>query len=104
MIEDFNGIKIKGRCFSKKTSLIFFKKDKSRLCIVYGKNGSGKSTISKSLQGIASDISLELISKDDVLSIENTEIHVFNEEFIRENIDVKYDSLDPVILSVSKLQ
>lgn len=98
MIENFNGIKLKGRCFSQKTPLLFFKKDKSRLCIVYGKNGSGKSTISKSLQGTATDISLELVSKDNVLSIENTEIHVFNEEFIRENIDVKYDSLDPVIL------
>lgn len=98
MIEKFYGIKLKGRCFSQKIPLYFFKKDKPRLCIVYGKNGSGKSTISKSLQGTATDISLELISKDDVLSIENANIHVFNEDFIRENIDVKYDSLDPVIL------
>lgn len=98
MIEYFKGIRIKGRCFSKKAPLEFFKQEKSRLCIVYGKNGSGKSTISKSLQGTATDLSLELMSKDNCLSIDNTKIYVFNEEFIRENIDVKYESLDPVIL------
>lgn len=45
MIEKVKGLSICGRCFSKKTNLTFFPNDNDRIAIVYGKNGSGKSTI-----------------------------------------------------------
>ena len=54
MIEKVKGLSICGRCFSKKTNLTFFPNDNDRIAIVYGKNGSGKSTISDGFSQIAS--------------------------------------------------
>ena len=54
MIEKVKGLSICGRCFSKKTNLTFFPNYNDRIAIVYGKNGSGKSTISDGFSQIAS--------------------------------------------------
>ncbi len=47
MIEDIKGLSVKGRCFSSPTIINFFEKNKQRIALVYGKNGSGKTTISE---------------------------------------------------------
>lgn len=47
MISNLKGIKIQGRKFSvKPIDFCFWNTDKIRLSLMYGKNGSGKSTIS----------------------------------------------------------
>lgn len=99
MIEKLRGIRIKGRCFSAKTSLMFFNKEKFRISIIYGKNGSGKSTLSKAIQNSESDLSTETISRDNTtLLIPESNIAVFNEDFIKRKVDVKGEGLDAVIL------
>lgn len=45
-----DGIRIKGKCFSEPTDLIFFHEQTHRVAIVYGRNGSGKSTISRAFE------------------------------------------------------
>ena len=52
MFENFHGLKIKGKCFQNETTLKFFEKNHHRFCLVYGKNGSGKSTISQAFDAI----------------------------------------------------
>lgn len=47
MLENLKGIKLQGRKFSSSpVEFCFWNTDKIRLSLVYGKNGSGKSTIS----------------------------------------------------------
>ena len=52
MVERINGISIKGRCYKDLTKLKIFNKNTDRLAIVYGKNGSGKSTISEGIESV----------------------------------------------------
>ena len=86
MIEKVEGIMINGRCFAKKTLLSFFPEKDDRIAIVYGKNGSGKSTISDGFSKIVSNDSSEELSASLIdrsgneidLSAES-KIFVFNE-------------------------
>lgn len=55
MFENISGIAIKERCFEETARMIFFPKDTDRIAIVYGKNGSGKSTISEGFYQMVMD-------------------------------------------------
>ena len=48
MFENFKTVKIEGGYFNEETELQLFKKDS--LSIVYGRNGSGKSTIARCMK------------------------------------------------------
>ena len=54
MFENFKSITIEGGYFENPTTLNLFKK--SHLSIIYGRNGSGKTTIAKSIR--------QLVGKD----------------------------------------
>lgn len=41
------GVRIHGKCFRDESELQFFPQDKHRIAVVYGRNGSGKSTVSQ---------------------------------------------------------
>ena len=95
MIEKVKGLSICGRCFSKKTNLAFFPNDNDRIAIVYGKNGSGKSTISDGFSQIASgedaeELSASLIDRADneIGLVPESKIFVFNEKYIDENVKI----------------
>lgn len=45
MLNDICSIRIDGQYFSPNFNLKFF--DKNNICLIYGRNGSGKSTIAK---------------------------------------------------------
>lgn len=105
MIEKIKGILINGRCFEKATSLSFFPGDNDRIAIVYGKNGSGKSTISDGFSQIASgniseELSASLIDKSDnaIALHAESKIFVFNEKYIDENVKIDEDGLGTIIL------
>ena len=100
MIEKVKGLSICGRCFSKKTNLTFFPNDNDRIAIVYGKNGSGKSTISDGFSQIASgedteELSASLIDRADneIDLVPESKIFVFNEKYIDENVKIDADGL-----------
>lgn len=105
MIEKVKGILINGRCFEKETLLPFFSGENDRIAIVYGKNGSGKSTISDGFSQIASgaiseELSASLVDRsNNVLALSSeSKIFVFNEKYIDENVKIDADGLGTIIL------
>lgn len=105
MIEKVKGLSINGRCFSQETILPFFPGDNDRIAIVYGKNGSGKSTISDGFSHIASsdsfeELSASLIDRSDkeIALAAESKIFVFNEKYIDENVKIDADGLGTIIL------
>lgn len=105
MIEKVKGILINGRCFAKETLLSFFPGENDRIAIVYGKNGSGKSTISDGFSQIASgafseELSASLIDRSDnaIALAAESKIFVFNEKYIDENVKIDADGLGTIIL------
>lgn len=105
MIEKIRGVRIKGRCFKSDTNLIFYKKDDERISIIYGKNGSGKSTISEAISSInndssTSDLCASFIGADNntIQPEKKSGIYVFNEKYIDENIKIDDDGLGTIVL------
>ncbi|MGH1601459.1 AAA family ATPase [Campylobacter majalis] len=106
MFENFHGLIIKGKCFQDEADLKFFDTNHHRFCLIYGKNGSGKSTISQAFNAIKFDKSVFNINK--ILDENNQEIQitqeqkkkifVFNEKYIDEKIKLKDNGLDTIIL------
>lgn len=105
MIEKVRGIRIHGRCFKDETDLMFYPKENDRIAIVYGKNGSGKSTISEGIASIAeggssTDLSTEFVdSNSNVLPLEDgADVFVFNEKYIDENVKIDDAGLSTIVL------
>lgn len=105
MLEKVKGISIKGRCFASETSFSFYPEKNDRIAIVYGKNGSGKSTISEGFSHVlsantSSDISVSIFDRSDApISLPGeSKILVFNEKYIDENVKIDDDGLGTIIL------
>lgn len=106
MIDRLCGINIQGRCFSNLTLLRFFPNPKNRISIVYGRNGSGKSTISDGVNyltqsDINSDINVKLIDNNDSCinyAPSDNKIFVFNENYINSKVKIHSDGLDTILL------
>ena len=105
MIENVKGIKIKGRCFNAETNLVLFPNANDRISIIYGKNGSGKSTISECLSAIANntfptDLTASLLNAENrtITLSEDSKLFVFNEKYIDENVKIDDDGLGTIIL------
>ena len=101
MFENFKKITIKGGCFENDTELELFRKDP--LSIVYGRNGSGKTTIS---HGIAELTKLDdekdseyTVSSDVAISdAEKQSVFVFNEDFVRDQVRVEKDGINTIVM------
>ncbi|GEM_PF-1191692 len=106
MFENVNGIKLSGAIFTEQTVLNLFDPDNKKGTLLYGRNGSGKSTVARAFNKIAgkdqSAISAILIDKEglDITLTEDGENHifVFNEEFVDKNVKLKDDSLDTIVM------
>lgn len=112
MLEDIVSIKIKGGIFEIETDLPIFAKEKSnnpekRFSLIYGKNGSGKSTISRGFRKItgAEEPQIESVELLDAVGStiavseeEKNNIYVFNEEFIENNIKIDDDGLNAIVV------
>lgn len=106
MVTNIEGLKVKGRMYSTETELMFWGKQgnkNARLSLLYGKNGSGKSTISDAFQCVKQSDNLDfehisLISSGILTEADKKCIHVFNERFIDSNIKIAGDGLDSIIM------
>lgn|GEM_PF-134309 len=105
MIDNVKGIRIKGRCFKNDTDLLFYKNANDRISVVFGKNGSGKSTISEGIDLINkdtpdTDLSVSFIdsAKNTVQPTSGTGVYVFNEKYIDENVKIDDDGLGTIVL------
>ena len=111
MIADIHGLKMGKDGYLSNTSFKFFEstpsKD-SRLTFIYGKNGSGKSTIVKSIEtaallccpGEGEGISF-LDAQENVIPVEallRDSIFIFNESYIDLHIKFRSDNLDTIVL------
>lgn len=101
MFENFKKITIRGGCFEKDTELELFKKDS--LSVVYGRNGSGKTTIA---HGIA-----ELTKPDEEKSTDYTvtadapitddkkeAVFIFDEDFVRDQVRVEREGINTIVM------
>ena len=108
MIRDIKDITIKGGCFTEETTLEGIVAN--RFNIIYGRNGSGKSTIARAFGTIAdpNDPWADKISAsvgDNILSdADRANIHVFNEDFIDRNIRIpQEESLEAIVMTGSQV-
>lgn len=110
MLKDIVGISLKGANFDPETKLFFFdsnKEKKVKVSLVYGKNGSGKSTISRAfnklkgcdekdistVEAMASDENIIMLTED-----EKQQVYVFNEDYIDNNIRLHEENLDTIVV------
>lgn len=109
MSEVITGIRLQGGKFSEPKLLQFFthKKTNPKICVLFGRNGSGKTTISKAFNKISnhdeSSIHIsELINKyDDKINITkelSESIYIFNEDYIENNIKLASNGLETIVL------
>ena len=126
MFEKLKKIKIQGGCFEKSTELELFKNDP--VSVIYGRNGSGKSTIARGFKtyflpyhvytpGIDGVSRLDekrssdmVVLTDDVIPRhpedkgydETKKIYVFDEEFVNEKVKVEGDEELPAIVMLGE--
>lgn len=107
MFEKLEKIKIKGGHFESQQTLNLFA-GKSPLSIVYGRNGSGKTTIAKAMrQLIGNDseqptdegyITYEIELGLDDLKTHKNSVFIFDEDFVRENVRTKENGLESIVM------
>ncbi|KAB0576665.1 AAA family ATPase [Fusobacterium naviforme] len=108
MIESVRKIKFTGGSFTSATELPIFRNQNQRMSLVYGRNGSGKTTIAKAFikvnGGDVSDIdSAALLDENGNPVVQGTDdatrrVYVFNEEYIQRNVRLKEDGLSTIIM------
>lgn len=113
MFEQIKGTKITGGCFEQSTTLLFFenkddKKDNPpKIAIVYGANGSGKSSIANALLHYKNNnqnfSEVKLLDKNnkiiDTSEIKLDSLHIFNEKFINDKVRfTKDEKLNSIVL------
>ena len=113
MIKDITKIEIEGGIFDTKTEFDFFnpheeKKEKTiKGTLLYGRNGSGKSTIAKSFRKLAGE-SVPTIINATAYGVENQslilaekekkQIFVFDEDYVDKNVRLQQDHLDTIVM------
>ena len=107
MFENIRTIAISGGFYDQAARLRLFN-DNQCLSILYGRNGSGKTTIAKAMrQLVGKDTELQTdegyvsysVSTDAVIPDEKkSSVFIFDEEFIRENVRMKGNGLETIVM------
>lgn len=124
MSATISGISIQGKAFEEETPLVFFSDNKGKVAVIYGRNGTGKSTISRAFTKLvqapsasagsggllggddkdsdADDLTVSLIPADpcsnDGTHPAKPNVSVFNEVYIDQKIRIESDGIDAVLL------
>lgn len=101
MFENFKTIKIKGGCFDNEAELELFKKD--ALSVIYGRNGSGKTTIAHCIgELVKSDeeknVDFTVSSTSTITTDKRDSVFIFNEDFVREQVRVEKDGINTIVM------
>ena len=107
MYDKISGIAIKGKYFSELVLLKFFDKPEQRLSVVFGRNGSGKSTCATGFKICAGkttdpDITAQLIDKDSGLLVAPEggwpNLFVFDEDYVNKKVQIEDSGLHAIVL------
>ena len=110
MLEKIKGLKIKGANFTYLTDINLFKGQNDKIekaTLVYGRNGSGKSTISNAFKKLIGENILNIEtaflydfdSKEVPISeVEDKKIFVFNEDFVNDKVKIQKDGLGSIVM------
>ena len=105
MLKFLKGIKIQGRKFTNATEFDFWGKETSRISLLYGRNGSGKSTISDAFEALKKDevsdftmIAPLLFPTKSFGEEDKKNIFVFNEKFVDRNIKIEDDGIGSIVM------
>lgn len=113
MIDKVAGVSLIGGFFEKEGEFKFYDNDKFKVALTYGKNGSGKSSISKAIYELSrnnfNEYSKVELFDFDHKSIEVDEktrnaIHVYNENYINSNLRLQDDGLDTIVMLGEQLE
>lgn len=101
MFENFKKITIKGGCFESRTELEVFKE--CPISVVYGRNGSGKTTIARSFVELlkpTEERSQDFTVTSDAIIPDNKKdsVFVFNEDFIRNQVRVENEGINTIVM------
>ena len=110
MLKDISSIKLQGANFLSETILPVFEETEkkfTKVSLIYGRNGSGKSTIAKAFKKLKGEEVTTVITAD-VLDSENQEItlcnaeresiFVFDEDFISKNVLIEGNGLGSIVM------
>lgn len=95
-------IKFKGGFFNEEKELKLFMNE-DRISLLYGKNGSGKSTISNAVRKAKGDVvddivQATLFDEEDMAFVDTQCIHVFNEDYVNSRVKIRDDGLNTIVL------
>lgn len=107
MFENLKTITISGGYFELPTTLKLFN-DNQYLSIIYGRNGSGKTTIAKAIrQFVGKDneyptedgyVSYSVSTDGEISDDKKASVFIFDEEFVRENVRMKGNGLETIVM------
>ncbi len=109
MLKDIRNIIIQGANFESMTKLPLFNEgdDSVKATILYGRNGSGKSTIARAfrtVKGIPTENIITASVSDDkgapitLTEAEKAHVYIFDEDFVTENVRVQEDGLGSIVM------
>lgn len=109
MLNEIKGIKFKGAAFENETILQLFSQcETERVSTIFGRNGSGKSTISRAISKAAGDEEIEDIASARFVDSANLDIpitdddkkciFVFNEDYTNSKVRLKEDGLNTIVM------
>ena len=105
MIKDIKNVEIQGGFFSKLAKFEIFQNENDRISIIYGKNGSGKSSIAKAISDYKNNdfstfnhIKFTDNQDNEIVIPDKQNIFVFNEEFIEKNIKFASEGLNTIVM------
>lgn len=112
IIDNVTGISISSDFFSETKKFEFFpihnkQNKKNRIALIYGRNGSGKSTIAKGFYDYSHSINprnivINLLDNNNQVYISPDErankVFVFDEDYISKNVKMKNNGLDTIVL------
>ena len=111
MLKDLSSIRFQGANFSSMTALPIFSssdgKKYAKASLLYGRNGSGKSTIAKAFRKIKGEdvptvITADILDKTNqsvtLSKAEQAGIFVFDEDYVTANVRIERKGLDSIVM------
>lgn len=107
MFENFKKIQIEGGYFEPSSGLDLFDSNQC-LSIIYGRNGSGKTSIAKAIRQLVGkdskpqegEVTIPYIVTSDAVIPEEKKpsVFIFDEEFVQENVRTKGNGLETIVM------